>query len=88
MTTWNYRVIKQEHPTGTSYAIYEVYYDDEDNIEFITKDPISPHGETVNELENDLKYMQKAFSLPVLDMDELDKLFAIKHNNAVSRSDT
>ena len=94
MTTWDYRVIKQKHPTGSSYGIYEVYYDDQENIEFITKNPLTPHGETVTELENDLKYMQKALSLPVLDMDELDKLFTEKHditegcnNNAVSRGD-
>ncbi|CAG0992594.1 hypothetical protein ANRL2_03319 [Anaerolineae bacterium] len=32
--TWNYRVIKQEHPEGTAYAIYEVYYDEQGNIPF------------------------------------------------------
>ncbi len=72
--TWNYRVIKQVHPTGATYEIYEVYYDEQGDIKFLTKDPINPHGETIAELENDLKHMQQALALPILDMDELSKL--------------
>lgn len=74
--TWNYRVIKQERPEGMTYAIYEVYYDEQDNIQFLSKDPVSPHGETITELTNDLKYMRQALKMPILDMDELDKSFA------------
>lgn len=69
--TWNYRVIKQEHPEGTTYAIYEVYYDEQDNILFISKDPMNPHGETITELQNDLKHMRQALKKPILDMDEV-----------------
>lgn len=71
--TWNYRVIKQVHPTGTTYTIYEVYYDEQDNIQFVTENPVNPHGETIIGLKNDLKYMRKALNLPILDMDEVLK---------------
>lgn len=75
--TWNYRVIKQEHPEETTtYAIYEVYYDEQDNIQFITKNPVDPHGETIEELRGNLEYMLQALNKPVLNMNELDKLFA------------
>jgi hypothetical protein len=74
--TWDYRVIKQEHPTGTTYAIYEVYYDDEGNILYISKDPENPQGETLTELKNDLKYMRQALKRPILDMDEVLKLIS------------
>lgn len=72
---WDYRVIRQNHPTGTTYAIYEVYYDDQGNILFIGKNPENPQGETLAELTNDLKCMRQALKRPLLDMDEVLKCF-------------
>lgn len=69
--TWNYRVIKQEHPEGTAYAIYEVYYDEQGTILFISKDPMNPCGKTITDLKNDLKHMRQALKKPILDMDEV-----------------
>lgn len=71
--TWNYRVIKQEQPEGTAFAIYEVYYDEQDNIQFISNDPQNPFGETIEELRGDLEYMLQALDKPVLDMEEVLK---------------
>lgn len=74
--TWDYRVIKETRIQGddtiNTYSIYEVYYDEDNNIEFISKDPINPHGESLEELQGDLEYMIKALVKPLLDMKEVE----------------
>lgn len=73
--TWNYRVIKTkqiidkiEHIT---YAIHEVYYDENGQVESWTENPVYLASESVNELKQDLLYIKKAFALPVLNEEEL-----------------
>lgn len=75
--TWNYRVCKKKSnlPNGEivySYTIHEVYYDNDGKITSVTKDPIYPVGESVNELYMDCLHMMEAFKSPVVDLDKLD----------------
>ena len=79
--TWNYRVIrtKRPHPrslgktdeeTFDEFTICEVYYNKDDTI-YAYSDAQSPYGETLEELENDLKYMAEALKAPVLNKEEI-----------------
>ena len=65
--TWNYRVVCTTDGEEESFAIYEVYYDDEDRPEARTEQPASPAGETLEELQEDLQAYLRALSEPVLD---------------------
>ena len=65
---WNYRVVNLKTMNGGEnwYAVCEVFYDEE------TKKPegyttFQLGGETVNELEDVLQMIDKAFLLPVLE---------------------
>ncbi len=68
MSYWDYRVIRKTQNDAVSYEIYEVYYNDKDEIENWTEEPVSPMGETCNELRNDIFYFMSAFRHPVLNM--------------------
>jgi hypothetical protein len=65
--TWNYRVVHITHGEGESFAIYEVYYDDDGRPKARTENPASPAGETFEELAEDLSYYQAALQEPVLE---------------------
>jgi len=64
--TWNYRVTKR---TGEPwFTITESYYDnDDEKPHSITSSPISPGGETVDELRVALQLMLLALDKPVLE---------------------
>lgn len=64
---WNYRVIENDK----MFYIHEVYYNDNGDITAISEDPMHPHGETLEELKNDMKYFLQAFNRPVLKKDEI-----------------
>ena len=70
MISWNYRVIRQKHFVNGrfeySYAIREVYYNEDESIWAISAEPMAPGGETFMELDEDLKHMREALSLPLL----------------------
>jgi len=60
------------------YGIHEVFYKNDDSDEFdenevdlISSDPINPHGETEEDIKEDLNMMLKSFDKPVLDFNEL-----------------
>jgi hypothetical protein len=78
--TWNYRLFKQEHPAETTYQIYEVYYDEQNNIKYISANPQGPYGETLEEFTNDLEHMRQTLDLPILDMDEVMKELGSSHD--------
>jgi hypothetical protein len=70
--TWNYRVFLI--PGGSPleediYAIKEVYYGDDDEIEFWSEANMAPMGNTIEELEEDLEKFMAAFDEPVLLID-------------------
>ncbi|OHD71510.1 MAG: hypothetical protein A2W19_16005 [Spirochaetes bacterium RBG_16_49_21] len=73
MSYWDYRVIRKTQNDAVSYEIHEVYYNDKDEIESWTEEPVSPMGETCNELRNDIFYFMSAFRHPVLNMVQEDK---------------
>lgn len=73
MGWWNYRVIAR----GGEYAIYEVYYDDEGNIEAFTENSVCPMGESFDELCKDLEHYQYALKRPVLNYAKLSEQVSV-----------
>ena len=73
MMSWRYRVIKRmcSTPDGSTepqYTIHEFYPIREGSDEgAISVNPMYPCGETIKELEHDLKYMKQALKEPALD---------------------
>jgi len=63
MTTWNYRIIKQEELDGHVYVIGRVYYEEGKPMGW---SEASPCGTTLRELKQDAKMMEEAFYKPVL----------------------
>ena len=65
--SWRYRVIRRVEPLGEeSYGIHEVFNIDSP-LDSWTVDPMDPHGETLRELQKDLKMMDLAFYEPILE---------------------
>jgi hypothetical protein len=64
---WNYRVLEHDK----MFYIHEVYYNDNGDITAISEDPMHPHGETPEELKNDLEYFCQAFKRPILKEEEI-----------------
>ena len=67
--TWNYRVFLI--PGGSPleediYAIKEVYYNEDDEIEFWSEANMAPIGGSVEDLEEELNKFYEAFNEPVL----------------------
>lgn len=76
--SWNYRVGFRTvlHPVVDTleelqYGVIETYYNDEGEIAFTSAEFQVPYGETLEELKSNLDKMQKAFELPVLDLDNI-----------------
>ena len=55
----------------TQYGVVETYYSDDGEIAFTSAEFQSPYGETLEELKVNFDMMQKAFELPVLDLDNI-----------------
>lgn len=75
---WNYRIIRKKyiHWDGSieyNYAIYEVYYNMDNTINYWTENPISIGGGDKDELKKDYEYYGEAFKKPVLDWKELEE---------------
>lgn len=51
------------------FGIHEVYYSD-GKPSMCSVDPMEPHGETLDELLEDMKHFQSALDKPVLDYDD------------------
>ena len=85
--SWNYRVAKKrltvdilkDEVTGEvvdsysedQFGICEVYYNDEGKITSTTERFIKPYGETLEYLKANFDDIQKAFELPVIDLDNI-----------------
>lgn len=68
---WNYRILQHEAPDMSTYfGIHECYYDNaKDQIpKNWTAEPIDPYGNSVDDLYKDFKYMERAFTKPVLEV--------------------
>lgn len=70
MTYWNHRVMRQYHGEDSFDAIYEVYYDENDNVDGWTEEPVGPrHYVEIDEgsLLDQIERMIKATEKPILD---------------------
>ena len=89
MRHWNYRVLRrviQPLPGVNSspedeYGIYEAYYDSTGKIHSISKDPMFPLGDTLDELKANLERMKRAFKSPVLDYEKLPEPGALSEED-------
>jgi hypothetical protein len=77
--TWNYRVFLIPSASALEedlYVVKEVYYNEDDEIEYWSKDSVAPVGSTVEDLEEELNKFYEAFSEPVL-MEEGDTVVEV-----------
>jgi len=51
-------------------SLFEVYYDDAGKPTNITRDPVAPGGDTLEEVRSDLEHMLDALKKPVLNYDD------------------
>jgi hypothetical protein len=65
--SWDYRVIED----NGMFAVYEVHYNDRDEIISVSEEPMGPSGETLEDLKDDLQYFLDALNSPVLRKDEI-----------------
>lgn len=65
--SWNYRIVRHRQNKEDWFAIHEVYYEADGKPKFISENPIAPHGESAEELINDMELQKAACKLPVLD---------------------
>ena len=67
LTGWNYRVMRTVVDDEVMYGIHEVYYNEKDQPESWTQDPVSPLVDSEEELKDVLRLMSEALDKPVLD---------------------
>lgn len=72
MITWNYRVFRDTD----GYCIREVFYLDNGEIGGCTERPITPQGDTIEALIQDIENIKEALRLPVLTPEEVDAAVA------------
>lgn len=66
--SWNYRIVMKNDGYGIGYGIHETFY--ENGVPYgISKDPIAPWGEDLEELEASFELMQEALKKDILDYD-------------------
>lgn len=76
--TWNYRILRRVSKVGNDYedishAIHEVFYDKHGQPDSATAYPVYPHGETVDDMLDDIDRYMEALKKPVLDYDTLQE---------------
>jgi hypothetical protein len=67
MGTWNYRVIKKDN----LFAIYSVYYDENEKIEGLSENPEPAIAEDLDYLKTQLTLMLEATEKEVIDLEEI-----------------
>jgi hypothetical protein len=65
--SWNYRVVHTVHGAVETFAIYEVFYDDQGEPEARMEHPSYPAGETLEEFSEDVRHYLRALEQPVLE---------------------
>jgi hypothetical protein len=78
---WNYRVVRKKNTyidpknekerVDYTYSIHEAYYDENGYVGAITREPVEPFGDTVEELRHSWIMMAEAFGQPVLDYNNI-----------------
>ena len=75
MSGWNYRVvsrtIKTPSETHEFYAIYEVFYSDDDRPNASSVTPTYPCGDSLEELTADMAHYMDALKKPVLRYEDI-----------------
>ena len=74
---WNHRVVKYETRNlfgdpDVGYAIHEVFYDQDGNVNGMTSNAVAPWGDTKDELRHDLLRMLEALNKPDLELPDQD----------------
>lgn len=69
--SWNYRIMTLDG--GKTFEIHEVYYTSGGKPSSYTQNPISPVGDSITELMDDLTYMMEAFKKPILTPQDFPK---------------
>lgn len=87
MSGWNYRVLYREHAVPgsesvTLYDVHEVYYDDDGNPRAWSSDPISAHGESMEDVAADLRLMALALNKPALSLSALEAEMKSRHGES------
>ena len=70
--SWNYRVTYRPKNPLEGYAIREVYYTEEGEVKFYSRDPITAYGDISDELYADMCMMMDAFDKEPLNLDNVD----------------
>jgi len=68
---WKYRVMKRVFDCEEFYGIYEVFYNKKGEIKSHSTEPVEPHGNTLEELKQDIEWMLEATKKEVLDYDHI-----------------
>jgi hypothetical protein len=78
---WNYRVVRKKYVSpdtedknervSYTYAIHDVYYDNNGHVGAITQDAVEPFGENIEKLRHTWVMMAEAFGLPILDFESI-----------------
>lgn len=69
--SWNYRVIKKVKRDEECYGIYEVFYNDDGEIELVSVDPAPVTGRSLQEMQDTFEKMVEAARKPILDYDQI-----------------
>lgn len=76
MTYWQYRIgyrtyTKGNSEKGTEYGIVEAYFNEKDELQFVTSEFQYPYGEDLYDVLKDLVYFKQAGELPPIDLDNV-----------------
>ena len=65
-----YRAVRKHHTEvdSVTYHVHEVFYQEDGSIESWTQEPVTPMGETAEELREDIRYFLHAFRCPILEV--------------------
>lgn len=74
---WNYRVFLEEND---DYIIREVFYDADGSILGCTENAAEPSGRSLEELAQDIEWLQEALALPVLTLADIPHQTERKHS--------
>lgn len=81
MSYWNYRVLAKKVGKEIEYAIYEVYYDEDNNPTSCSKNscfPLTYESESddpIKSLNWILKVMKNALNKPIIDYDNFPNIY-------------
>ena len=70
--TWNHRVLAHEHKGELTFAIHEVFYNDDGIPDMCTEDPVGVVGDTLPELSQTLRRMLSALIEPILNYTDFE----------------